>query len=75
MDVLGMDTVDINYNDDGIWEITNTQIVKGDDIFRVTRDGETTTHTFSEGEYGERVNMLNLESTDEHTLGVYHISG
>jgi hypothetical protein len=44
-------------------------------VFRVTKDGETTSHTFSEGEYGERIVMLNLENTDEHTLGVYHVSG
>jgi len=75
IDVMGLDTVDINYNDDEIWEITNTQMVKGDDIFRVTRDGKTTTHTFSEGEYGERVNMLNLENNEDYTLGIYHVSG
>ena len=76
IDFMGLDTVDINYNaDDEIWEITNTQMVEGDDVFRVTRDGETTTHTFSEGEYGERVNMLNLETNDDYTLGVYHVSG
>jgi RHS repeat-associated protein len=75
MDLMGLDTLDINYNDDGIWEITNTQMVRGDDIFRVTKDGKTTTHTFSEGEYGERVNMLNLETNDDYTLGIYHVSG
>ncbi len=75
IDVMGLDTIDINYNDDEIWEITNSQIVEGDDVFRITRDGETTTHIFSEGEYGERVNMLNLETNDDYTLGVYHVSG
>jgi len=75
IDVMGLDTVDINFNDDGIWEITNSQVVKGNDVFRVTKDGETTTHTFSEGEYGKRVNVLNLENTDDYTLGVYHVSG
>lgn len=75
MDLMGLDTLDINYNDDGIWEITNTQMVKGDDLFRITKDGITKTHTFSEGKYGERINMLNLETNDDYTLGVYHVSG
>ncbi|MBK6267396.1 hypothetical protein JKA74_20305 [Marivirga sp. S37H4] len=74
-DAVGLDTVDINKNNDGVWEITNTQIVEGDDIFRVTSDGETSSYTFSEGEYGERINMLNLETNDDYTLGVFHISG
>jgi len=75
MDFIGLDTVDISKNDDGIWEITNTQLVKGDDVFRVNNNGELSTHTFSEGEYGKRVNMLNLGNADEYTLGGYHISG
>ena len=75
VDPNGMDTLDISKNARGIWEITRTQIVKGDDVFRVNDDGKTTSYTFSEGEYGKRVNMLNLENTDEYTLGAYHISG
>ena len=62
IDYMGLDTIGINYNDKGIWEITNSQIVEGNDVFRVTRDGETTMHTFSEGEYGARINVLNLEN-------------
>ena len=75
VDPNGMDTLDISKNARGIWEITRTQIVKGDDVFRLNDNGKTRSYTFSEGEYGKRVNMLNLENTDEYTLGVYHISG
>jgi hypothetical protein len=71
----GRDTIDINKNKNGKWEITNTQIVKGDDVFRVKNGDETKTYTFSEGEYGKRVNVLNLENNDNFTLGVYHVSG
>lgn len=69
------DIIDIAKNDKGEWEITNVQITEGDDIFRVTNEGETTNYTFSEGEYGKRFNVLNLENNDNYTLGVYHISG
>jgi hypothetical protein len=75
IDPFGADTIDINKNDGGKWEISNKQIVEGNDIFRVTADGKTTIHTFSEGEYGKRINMLNLENNDNHTLGIFHISG
>nr|WP_305067218.1 RHS repeat-associated core domain-containing protein [Mangrovivirga halotolerans] len=75
IDPDGRDTVDINKNSEGIWEISKVQLAKGDDIFRVNDGENTKTYTFSEGEYGERVNMLNLENTDKYTLGVYHISG
>jgi RHS repeat-associated protein len=75
IDPDGRDTIDIVKNDDGKWSISNIQIVKGDDVFRVKTGDETQTYTFSEGEYGKRVNILNLENNDDYTLGIYHISG
>jgi len=36
---------------------------------------KTQTYTFSEGEYGKRVNVLNLENNEDYTLGIYHVSG
>ena len=75
VDVEGLDTIDIVKNSEGKWEISKRQIVKGDDIFRV-KDGDVTkTYTFSEGEYGKRILVLNLENTKDYTLGIYHISG
>ena len=74
-DPTGADTVDITLNNDGLFIITGTQNVDGDDVFRLTIDDEISLFTFSDGEYGERVNTLNLESTAKYTLGVYHISG
>ncbi len=75
VDPDGRDTLDIVKNDAGKWSVSNTQIVKGDDVFRVKIGDETKTYTFSEGEYGKRVNVLNLENNDDYTLGIYHISG
>ncbi len=72
IDFMGMDTLDIEFGANATWEKSNAQIVE---VFRVTKDGKTTTYTFSAGEYGERVNMLNLETNDDYTLGVYHVSG
>lgn len=75
VDPNGADTLDIIKNDKGKWSVSNTQIVKGDDVFRVNNGTETKTYTFSEGEYGERMNVLNLENNENFTLGIYHISG
>lgn len=69
------DTVDISLNNNGFWEISNTQTAEGDDVFRVYHNGETSSYTINEGDYGDRVNMLNLELTDDYALGVYHVSG
>ncbi|MGB4293466.1 MAG: RHS repeat-associated core domain-containing protein, partial [Bacteroidales bacterium] len=74
-DPNGSDTLDIVKNNEGKWIVSNKQIVKGDDVFRVKTADKTQTYTFSEGEYGKRVNVLNLENNDDYTLGIYHISG
>ena len=70
-----MDTLDIIKNDAGKWSVSNIQIVKGDDVYRLKTGDETKIYSFSEGEYGNRVNVLNLENNDDYTLGIYHISG
>ena len=80
LDLNGCDTININYNSKNEkWIIESTIKAKGDDIFIVTRDGETSTFVFSEGDYGERVDCLNLEIGKEKkkdiTLGIYHVSG
>ena len=75
VDPNGADTLDIMKNDDGKWIVSNTQVVKGDDVFRVKVGEETKTYTFSEGEYGERINYLRLESNENETFGLYHLSG
>lgn len=75
VDPNGADTLDIMKNDAGKWIVSNTQIVEGDDVFRVKVGDETNSYTFSEGEYGKRVNVLNLENNDNYTLSIYHISG
>jgi hypothetical protein len=49
---------------------TNDFLNKGFYLGRPFRQFE-----FTEGEYGKRMNILNLENTDDHTLGIYHISG
>ena len=75
IDFLGADTVDFTMNDDGIFSINHTANAEGDDVFRYTINGETSTYVFNEGEYSDRVNALNIESTDKYTIGIYHISG
>lgn len=75
IDFLGADTVDFSMNDKGIFSINQTVNAKGDDVFRYTINDETNTYVFNEGEYGDRVNALNVESTDDYTIGIYHISG
>ena len=74
VDPLGTDTVSVN-NIDGIWNITNVNVQSGNDVFNVTINGNTSTYTFSEGEYGNRMNILTLEKNINETLGIYHLSG
>ena len=81
IDPSGCDTVTVTYNSDtNHWDLGTPIIAKGNDVINVTdKDGNTTSYEFSEGEYGERINMLNLENTGEredgYVLGVYHVSG
>ena len=76
IDILGLDTISITYDSDNEkWQISDPIIAEGDDVFIVTENGESSTYTFSEGEYGKRVDMLNLGEIGGAMLGVYHISG
>lgn len=75
MDPNGRDTVDINKDDKGKWNVSKTQIAKGDDVFRVKIGDQTKTYTFSEGEYGKRINYLRLEDKENETFGIFHLSG
>ena len=81
IDPSGCDTVTVTYNSDtNHWDLGTPIIAKGNDVINVTdKDGNTTSYEFSEGEYGKRINMLNLENTGEredgYVLGVYHVSG
>ena len=87
IDPDGMDTVDIKYNTtDNKWEIGTPVIAKGNDVYNVTdANGNKTTRTFSEGTYGNRMNVIMLEDNHEvdkdgnvtvdEAFGVYHLSG
>lgn len=80
VDPKGADTIYASKNaETGIWEIYKKQIAEGNDIFRITYINYSRQYIFSEGEYGKRFNVLNLENTGNeqigYTLGVYHISG
>ncbi len=77
IDPDGRDTINISYQNNK-WNIESPIIAEGDDLFNVSINGEISTFTFSDSEYGNRVNMLNLEVGEEFndiTFGVYHISG
>ena len=87
IDPDGRDTVNIKYNTtNNKWEIGNPTLAEGDDIYNVTdADGNTTTHTFSEGTYKNRMNIILLEDNYEkdakgnvtvnESFGIYHLSG
>ncbi|MDY4244975.1 MAG: RHS repeat-associated core domain-containing protein, partial [Porphyromonas sp.] len=77
IDPNGKDTLNIIY-DENIWKLSAPIIAEGDDVFKLSINQATETYTFSEGEYGKRVNMLNLNigtNLSDYTLGVYHVSG
>lgn len=74
IDPNGCDTLNISYIN-GKWVFDNPIIAKGNDVFNVTIDGQTNSYTFSDGEYGSRMNVLNLESNEKETFGVYQLSG
>ena len=71
VDPLGCDTVQVG-NRNGVWEIMKTKVAPGKDIITVENNLSA---IFSDGEYGERVIALNLESNDSYTIGVIHVSG
>jgi hypothetical protein len=76
MDLDGADTVNASKNPGtGKWEHTKTIIAKGNDVFNITYGKYSQQYIFSEGESGKRMSVLNLESNDDYTLGLYHISG
>ena len=76
VDYNGMDTINVSYVDDK-WNIDNTVVAEGDDVFIVKRGESTQTYVFDEGEYGKRVCAVNLEIGEEggETFGIYHVSG
>ena len=75
IDFNGCDTLNISYANNK-WNLSAPIMAEGDDIFNVTVGGKTSTYTFFEKEYGERVNMLNLDNNkSSYTLGIYHVSG
>ena len=77
VDPDGRDTINIKYNSsEGKWNFDKPIISKGNDVFNVTDvDGNITQTIFDEGNYSERMCVLNLEETGGVTLGVFHISG
>jgi len=70
-----MDTVNINKTEDGMWNISSTIVADGNDVFRIDIDGVTTDYTFAEGDYGNRINYLRVDESDNETFGIYHLSG
>ncbi len=77
VDPLGCDTVQISYGNDK-FSIGNISLAEGDDVFLVTVGDQTSSYVFNEGEYGNRVNMLNLEigeTKSDLTLGFFYVSG
>lgn len=77
IDPSGMDTISINYDGEK-FSIIGIVLKEGDDVFNITINGEVKTVKFSEGEYGNRVCMLNLvikgKSDGDYALGVYNVS-
>ena len=73
IDLNGRDTINISYNDNK-WIYSDPIIFEGDDVFIVSTESGVNTYTFSEGHYGKRVSLLNLDINEEYTLGIYYIS-
>ena len=77
IDPLGSDTINISFSNNK-WIFEKPIISNGDDVFNVTTGNQKQTYVFSEGEYGNRVDMLNLQigkNKTDYTLGIYHVSG
>ena len=74
IDPTGCDTLNISFNQNK-WIFNTPIITEGDDVFNVTINEVTKTYIFSDGNWGERVDALNLEITSGYTLGIYHVSG
>ena len=77
IDPTGCDTIAIKRTDDK-WSYDKPIIAKGNDVFKITVGDNTETIEFSEGEYGNRVDCINLEVGEEKestTIGIYYVSG
>ena len=75
IDPDGCDTINIS-NKDGKWQVENPILAEGNDVFNVTINDETKSYTFSEGKYGNRMNILVLEDDEKtESFGVYNLSG
>ena len=75
IDVNGCDTINIS-DKDGSWNVEDPILAEGNDVFNVTINGETNCYNFSEGKYGNRMNILVLEDDEKtESFGVYHLSG
>ena len=77
IDLNGMDTIDVTYNTETEhWDLGDPIISEGDDVINVIdKDGNTSSYEFSEGEYGNRICSVRLESTDQQTFGMFYLSG
>jgi hypothetical protein len=72
VDLDGRDTINVVYNNQKeMWEYSTPILSEGDDVFVI--NGKNV--IFSEGEYMNRVLLLNLEISDKFTLGLYYVSG
>ena len=79
IDPMGMDTIEVTYDSETEkWNLETPIVSEGDDvIYVVDVDGNVSEYVFSEGNYGERVDFLNIENTGDggYVLGIYHVSG
>ena len=74
IDPDGCDSIHVNYIDN-MWHAEEPVLSKGDDVFIINDGNKTSTITYNEGEYGNRVCALNLDVNDNYTLGIYYVSG
>ncbi len=73
-DYDGCDTTVVNFME-GNWVISTPIISEGDDVF-IIKDGDNETIlTNTEGEYGNRMNIVYLESDEFQNFGIYQLSG
>ena len=73
-DYNGCDTTVVNFIE-GKWIISTPIISEGDDVF-IIKDGDNETIlTNTEGEYGNRMSIVYLESDQFQNFGIYQLSG
>ena len=84
IDPDGRDTIDVSFNNKtSKWQIDNVILAKGNTVFNISgKNGAKSIVTFKGNlykgeiyEYGEQTCVVNVDTYDNCTLGIYHVTG